>query len=90
MQGNCLAETTYEKVRLIRMNLKKCLQNILPILTQDRIFNSPGYGYYRDTVYHPLVASFSVDGDYDSTRNGWATDLCMPSWGKDKCIPRKG
>lgn len=27
-------------------------------------------GYYRDTVYHPLVASFSVDGDYDSTRNG--------------------
>jgi hypothetical protein len=27
-------------------------------------------GYYRDTVYHPLVASFSVHGDYDSTRNG--------------------
>lgn len=27
-------------------------------------------GYYRNTVYHPLVASFSVDGDYDSTRNG--------------------
>ncbi len=27
-------------------------------------------GYYRDTVYHPLVASFSVDGDYDSTRKG--------------------
>ena len=27
-------------------------------------------GYYCDTVYHPLVASFSVDGDYDSTRNG--------------------
>ena len=27
-------------------------------------------GYYRDTVYHPLVASFSVHGDYDSTRQG--------------------
>jgi len=27
-------------------------------------------GYYRDTVYHPLVASFSVHGDYDSTREG--------------------
>ena len=27
-------------------------------------------GYYRDTVYHPLVASFSVNGDYDSTRTG--------------------
>jgi len=27
-------------------------------------------GYYRDTVYHPLVASFSVNGDYDSTREG--------------------
>jgi len=27
-------------------------------------------GYYRDTVYHPLIASFSVDGDYDSARNG--------------------
>jgi hypothetical protein len=27
-------------------------------------------GYYQETVYHPLVASFSVGGDYDSTRNG--------------------
>ncbi len=27
-------------------------------------------GYYRTTVYHPLVASFSVAGDYDSTREG--------------------
>jgi hypothetical protein len=27
-------------------------------------------GYYRSTVYHPLVASFSVAGDYDSTRQG--------------------
>ena len=27
-------------------------------------------GYYRCTAYHPLVASFSVGGDYDSTRVG--------------------
>lgn len=33
---------------------------------QGRSYN----GYYRDTVYHPLVASFSVGGDYDSSRNG--------------------
>jgi hypothetical protein len=28
-------------------------------------------GYYRKKMYHPLVASFSVAGDYDSTREGW-------------------
>lgn len=27
-------------------------------------------GYYQERVYHPLVASFSVGGDYDSTRHG--------------------
>lgn len=27
-------------------------------------------GYYKDTVYHPLVASYSVAGDYDSVRDG--------------------
>ncbi len=27
-------------------------------------------GYYKETVYHPLVASFSVGGDYDSAREG--------------------
>lgn len=27
-------------------------------------------GYYHETVYHPMVASFSVGGDYDSTREG--------------------
>lgn len=27
-------------------------------------------GYYRKRVYHPQVASFSVEGDYDSTRQG--------------------
>jgi len=28
-------------------------------------------GYYKQYIYHPLVASFSVAGDYDSTREGW-------------------
>jgi hypothetical protein len=27
-------------------------------------------GHYREVAYHPLVASFSVAGDYDSTREG--------------------
>jgi Transposase DDE domain group 1 len=27
-------------------------------------------GYYKEIVYHPMVASFSVGGDYDSTREG--------------------
>ena len=27
-------------------------------------------GYYRKTVYHPLVASLSICGDYDSPREG--------------------
>jgi len=27
-------------------------------------------GYYRDRVYHPLVASFAAGGDYDSPRLG--------------------
>ena len=27
-------------------------------------------GHYREKVYHPQVASFSVHGDYDSTREG--------------------
>ena len=28
-------------------------------------------GHYQSTIYHPLVASFSVAGDYDSTRAGF-------------------
>ena len=27
--------------------------------------------YYGELAYHPIVASFSVAGDYDSTRAGW-------------------
>jgi len=27
-------------------------------------------GYYKETVYHPLVASYSVAGTYDSSREG--------------------
>jgi len=28
-------------------------------------------GHYRDTVYHPLVASYSVAGNYDSMQHGY-------------------
>jgi len=41
-----------------------------PIQVHGHQQGSSYNGYYRDTVYHPLVASFSVDGDYDSTRAG--------------------
>ncbi len=41
-----------------------------PITVHGQQQGSSYNGYYRDTVYHPMVASFSVDGDYDSTREG--------------------
>ena len=41
-----------------------------PIVVHGQQQGGSYNGYYRDTVYHPLVASFSVDGDYDSTREG--------------------
>jgi hypothetical protein len=41
-----------------------------PIVVHGRQQGSSYNGYYRDTVYHPQVASFSVYGDYDSTREG--------------------
>lgn len=41
-----------------------------PIVVHGHQQGSSYNGHYRDTVYHPLAASFSVDGDYDSARNG--------------------
>jgi len=41
-----------------------------PIVVHGQQQGGSYNGYYRDTVYHPLVASFSVHGDYDSTREG--------------------
>ncbi len=41
-----------------------------PIVVHGRQQGGSYNGYYRDTVYHPLLASFSVHGDYDSTRQG--------------------
>jgi hypothetical protein len=41
-----------------------------PISVHGGQYGSSYNGYYNDTVYHPLVASFSVEGDYDSTRDG--------------------
>jgi hypothetical protein len=41
-----------------------------PIVVHGQQQGGSYNGYYRDTVYHPQVASFSVHGDYDSTREG--------------------
>jgi hypothetical protein len=41
-----------------------------PIVVHGQQQGGSYNGYYRDTVYHPMVASFSVNGDYDSTREG--------------------
>ena len=41
-----------------------------PIEVHGQLQGSAYNGYYQETVYHPLVASFSVGGDYDSTRAG--------------------
>lgn len=41
-----------------------------PIEVHGRQQGAAYNGYYRQTVYHPLVASFAVEGDYDSTREG--------------------
>lgn len=41
-----------------------------PITVHGKQDGASYNGHYKDTVYHPLVASFSVGGDYDSTRVG--------------------
>lgn len=41
-----------------------------PIEVHGRQHGAEYNGYYKKTVYHPLVASLSVGGDYDSTRVG--------------------
>lgn len=41
-----------------------------PIAVCGRQAGAAYNGYYRDRIYHPLVASFSAGGDYDSLRLG--------------------
>lgn len=41
-----------------------------PIEVHGRQPGGAYHGYYRQTMYHPLVASFSAGGDYDSPRLG--------------------
>lgn len=41
-----------------------------PIEVHGKQHGASYNGHYRQTVYHPLVASFCVGGDYDSTRHG--------------------
>ena len=41
-----------------------------PIEVHGRQPGGAYHGYYRQTMYHPLVASFSAAGDYDAPRLG--------------------
>ena len=41
-----------------------------PIEVHGKQHGASYNGYYKKSVYHPLVASLSVHGDYDSTRDG--------------------
>ena len=41
-----------------------------PIAVHGQQPGSAYNGHYKDTVYHPLVASYSVAGDYDSMHDG--------------------
>lgn len=43
----------------------------LPAEVHGRQAGAAYNGYYRRRMYHPLVASFSVAGNYDSPRDGW-------------------
>jgi len=42
-----------------------------PIAVRGKQPGSAYNGHYKDTVYHPLVASYSVAGDYDSMHEGY-------------------
>ena len=41
-----------------------------PIVVHGRQPGAAYNGHYRDTVYHPLLASYSVAGKYDSVQDG--------------------
>jgi len=41
-----------------------------PIEVHGKQHGAKYNGYYRKTVYHPLIASISVGGDYDAAREG--------------------
>ena len=41
-----------------------------PIVVHGRQPGAAYNGHYRDTVYHPLVASYAVAGNYDSMHEG--------------------
>jgi hypothetical protein len=41
-----------------------------PVVMHGRQAGAKYNGYYRETMYHPLLASFSVNGDYDAFQDG--------------------
>jgi hypothetical protein len=42
-----------------------------PIVVHGKQPGAAYNGHYKDTVYHPLVASYAVAGDYDSMHEGY-------------------
>ena len=41
-----------------------------PLVVHGQQTGAKYNGYYKETVYHPLLASFSVNGDYDAFQDG--------------------
>lgn len=41
-----------------------------PLVVHGQQAGTKYNGYYQDTIYHPLLASFSVNGDYDACQHG--------------------
>lgn len=73
---NCLFDWTHRHLRSTSRNGDHAVMRAtididsFPITVHGHQKGTSYNGYYKETVYHPLIASFSVGGDYDSTRDG--------------------
>jgi hypothetical protein len=72
--GAALAETVSRHQRAAgrgRQAMRGTLDvDPFPIEVHGRQAGGAYHGYYRKTIYHPLLTSFSAEGDYDSRRLG--------------------
>lgn len=73
---NALADWTHRHLRSTgRARGRRVLRATIdvdsfPLTVHGRQHGAAYNGHYRETIYHPQVASFSVEGDYDSGRFG--------------------
>ena len=65
LRGTAATRDTNRRVRNATIDI-----NSFPIEVHGDQKGAAYNGYYQETVYHPMPASFSVGGDYDSTRQG--------------------